>query len=361
MSEVAEKDSGEISLLGLASVLLRHRWMIAGWMLAGAALALLSVWSRPALYVATTSFIPQGSDASRSALAGLAGQLGVSIPQANVTGSPEFYTTLLKSRVILVPVARDTVIVAEMGGRRIAVMDLLKIEKGPTRVREEQAVQALDGIITPTVVRTTGAVQIAVATRWPSVSLALATALVNGVTEFNLRTRRGQAATEREFVEERLGVASADLREAEDRVQQFLSTNRQLGGSPSLQFERDRLQRHLDLKQQVFTSLTQAYEDATIREVRDTPGITMFEEPTVPTTPQPRGRKKVAILGMIFGGLFGALLSFLSAVMAHRRARGRGEADEFFDAVNELKSEVLAPVRWAGERMGRTHSRSGRP
>lgn len=65
---------------------------------------------------------------------------------------------------------------------------------------------------------------------------------MNAVNDFNQRTRRDQPAAERKFIEARLQVATADLRAAEDRMQQFLQGNR-VTGSPDLQFTRDRLQR----------------------------------------------------------------------------------------------------------------------
>ncbi len=357
MTDMEKREEGEMSLLALVAVLLRNRWRIIGMMIAGALVALLAVWSRPALYMATTSFIPEGSDPGRSALAGLAGQLGVAVPQSGLSSSsPEFYTTLLKSRVLLTPILYDTVTVTEMNGRRMAVIDIFKVEKGPQKVREEEGVAALSGVIKPTIIRSTGAIQVAVLTRWPSVSLAIASAMVDGVTDFNKRTRHTQAANERSFVQERLGVASTELRDAEERLQAFLTNNRELGGSPSLQFERDRLQRNLDLRQRVFTTLTQAFEDARIREIRDAPGITLFEPPAVPSLPEPRGRGRVMVVGLLFGAVLGSLLAFLLELMQRRHRGGAGEADEFFSALDDVKREVLTPVRWVGGQRSRRRS-----
>lgn len=88
--------------------------------------------------------------------------------------------------------------------------------------REEQGVTLLKEIATASVVQTTGVVELSAATQWQSVSLSIAAELVNGVNEFNRRTMQGQAVAERRFVEQRLEVASAELRETEDRLQRFL-------------------------------------------------------------------------------------------------------------------------------------------
>src|SRR5690349_5015922 len=266
------RDDGEISLFALGTTLLRNRWRIARWMAVGGLIAAAFAIFKPALYVASTSFVTQGgTDATRSGLASLAGQLGVAIPTSNQSLSPEVYARLLKSRVVLQTIARDTFQVQEMGGKRVTFLDLFDIRDASEIRREDKGVKLLGNIVTVGVAKTTGVVEISVATKWRSVSLAIANELINGVNDYNERTRQSQASAERKFVEGRLAIAAADLRDAEDRLEQFLRTNMQLGGSPELTIQRDRLQRNVSLRQQVFTSLTQSYEEARIREVRDTP------------------------------------------------------------------------------------------
>src|SRR5690349_6688930 len=83
MNEVGWRDEDEISLFALATTLLRDRWRIARWTFLGGALAALAVFSKPALYRANASFMPQTNEPSRSGLSTLAGQFGLSLP---VTG-----------------------------------------------------------------------------------------------------------------------------------------------------------------------------------------------------------------------------------------------------------------------------------
>ena len=341
-----EDDGDEVSIFAIGALLVRNRWRIVRWAFAGAVLALALSWTRPALFRASASFIPQGADASRAGLASLAGQFGVSIPSGGSGQSltPDFYLRLLKSRELLGRVARDTLVVPEMGNRRVAVEDLLDIDPGPAKVREEAAVDKLSRRIGVATSKATSVVEFGVGMEWPSVSLAIATTLLDGVNEFNLRTRRDQAAAERKFVEARLAVATTELRAAEDRLQRFLQGNRQFV-SPDLQFTRERLQRDVMLRQQVFTSLTQSYEDVRMREVRDTPVITIIDQPNVPSMPEPRGRGIRTVFGFLAGAVLGALVVFLRDVMAKRRAEGDQATDEFLSAVGEVKGEMLRRVR----------------
>src|ERR1035437_5037772 len=261
MREAEWRDSDEISLFEWGTTLLRNRRRILAWMGVGAVVAALTVLSKPAVFVASASFIPQGSDAPRSAFASMAEQFGVALSTANQSQSTGFYVQLLTSRVLLEHIATDTITVHELGDRQIAFLDLFQIGGTTTEQRRERGVSLLSRIVSASSAKSTGAVELSVTTQWPSVSLAIANALITGVNQYNRQTRQGQAAVERKFVEERLAVATAALRRGEDRLEGFLSTNRQIAISPELSFQRERLQRDLTLRQQVFTALTKAYED----------------------------------------------------------------------------------------------------
>jgi len=316
-------------------------------------MAAVLAFLKPTLYSATASFIPQGADPGRSGLAGLAGQLGVALPATGQALSPDFYVKLVRSRELLRAVVRDTFVVQEMGGRRIPFLSLFDINDSTASRREEEGVRLLMTMIKASATKTTGVVEFSVATKWPSVSVAIATAVVNGINDFNQRMRQEQAGAERKFVETRLGIAGSDLRAAEDRLEDFLRTNRQFANSPDLSFQRDRLQRDVALKQQVFTTLTQSYEEVRIREVRDTPVITLVEEPSVPTLPEPSGRLLTVLLGLLFGGFLGvASAAFSESVVRGRRA-GDPYAEEFSGALGEIKGEIVGRVQRLREKIRR--------
>jgi uncharacterized protein involved in exopolysaccharide biosynthesis len=350
MTEDERLSGRDFSLLALGTTLLQQRWRIVRWMGIGGVFAAIWVLPRPKLYSASASFIPQVSDANRSGLASIAGQFGVSLPAGNQSASPDFYVRLLKSRVLLERIARDTFVVEELGGERVPFLDLFKVNGENQKIREENGVKELTGDMQASATRATGLVELSVQTRWPSVSLAIARALVDGVNEFNLRTRQGQASAERKFVENRLAIAASDLRAAEDRLENFLRDNRQFGGSPELTFQRERLQRNLALQQQVSSSLTQQFEELRIREVRDTPVITVMEAPASQTQPEPRRRLLGTLLGAVLGAVVGALLAFSREAMSRWRKGGDTEADAFVATLGEAKNELLGRIRRTRER-----------
>jgi uncharacterized protein involved in exopolysaccharide biosynthesis len=351
MTEPLREETDAASLLALGSLLLRSRARIARFMLAFGVLTAAVVAFKPRLYPAAASFVPQAGDQARSGLATLAGQFGIAVPSANPAQSPEFYQRILKSRVLLQRIARDTLVVPELGGGRIAFVDLFKIPKGPPARREEQGGRLLFRLVETSAVKTTGVVEVSVATKWPSVSLGIVASLVDGVNEFNQRTRQLQASAERTFIEGRVSVAAADQRQAEDRLEAFLKANRNYAGSPELLFRHDRLQREVALRQQVYNALAQSYEEVRIREVRDTPVITVLEPAAVSTLPKPRHRVLITLLGVMFGAFVGAVAAFGSGLMARLRKEGDAAADELVRTLGEVRNDLLSPVRWLSQRI----------
>ena len=334
----------ELSLFALGALLLRNRWRIARWSFAGGVLAALSVISKPALYSADFSFVSQGADAARSSLANLAGQLGITTSSGGQTQSPDFYVGLIRSRELLKAIATDTFVVAEQDNRRMTFMDLFETPQGPPARREEDAIRSLRTLVNPGVNKTTNVIQVSVATKWPSVSLQIASAVLKGINEFNLRTRQSQAGAERKFIESQMNTRRSDLRAAEDRLVEFTNTNR--GGlSPQQSLLRDRLQREVLSQQQVYNAMAQAFDDAQIREVRDTPTISVIEPPSASTYPEPRGRAKRGLLGLLMGAMVGVVLVFASAALARRRDMGDPDASAFLSAVRDVNGELLGRLR----------------
>jgi uncharacterized protein involved in exopolysaccharide biosynthesis len=333
-------DDYELSLLQLGAMLFRSRRRIARWAFLGGMVAALSVITKPALYSATLSFVPQGGDAARSSLASLAGQLGLSTSSGPQTQSPDFYVGLIKSRELLGRIANDTFTFAEDSGKRVTFMEQFNVAKGPADRREEDAVRLLLKLVRPSVNKTTGVVQVSVVTKWPSVSLAIARNVLSGVNDFNVRTRQGQATSERKFVESQLEVRRADFEIAQTRLLKFLTANRGVL-LPELSFARDNLQRDLSMRQEVYTALLQAYDDAKIREVRDTPTISVIESPRVSTYPEPRGRVKTGLLGFVVGAMFGIGMTLVGAALRRRSDLGDPDASALIDWINRLIGKVL--------------------
>jgi uncharacterized protein involved in exopolysaccharide biosynthesis len=326
-STIARDDS--VSLLWLLALLVRDRRVILWCSVAGLLLGLAIALLRPKSYTTTFSFIPQSSpDASRASLAGLAQQFGMSLGDlGGAMQSPQLYADLLVTRAVLGPVATDSFAVGPDSTVRVPLAEFLDVGGDEPPVRVEKTLRVLRrNVIATSLVMRTGMVTARVRTRSPYVSLQIAERLLQGLNHFNLITRQSQAREEVRFTEGRLEDARASLRAAEDVLQRFLQVNREFAESPALVFQRDRLQREVLLRQQVVTSLAQRYEENRIREVRDTPVITMIDTPALAARPDRRLVPLILLLGLAAGFAVGALIVISRDGLTSDRTTGRDPA-----------------------------------
>jgi len=316
----------EISLWEVLAVLLRRRGVIVASTLFIGALAVTFALVRAPSFSTEASFQPQGSEASQSQLLALASQFGVNVGGGGGELSPAFYAELLTSREILFRVAEFDF---QVDGATVRLVDLLEIEEDTEELRLKSAIEWLrESAVSVQTGRETGIVTVGVTTDWPELSLQIADRLLHEVSRFNLETRQSEAASERAFIEARVDNARKDLQEAENELQAFLQANRQFQDSPELAFQYERLQRNVSLRQQVFTTLVQSFEQARIAEVRDTPVMTVLQPPFMPPGPDERRLKLFLALGLVLGAMAGTVLAFV--VEAFKRPGSGDPAREDF-------------------------------
>ncbi|MFO7767616.1 MAG: Wzz/FepE/Etk N-terminal domain-containing protein [bacterium] len=333
--------SDEISLIELINVVLKNRRMVAVTPLVIFMLVVAYAFLQPRTYTSSASFTPQSSSGSRSMTASLAAQFGVSVPGSENAQSPQFYANLITSREILSPLI-DSTFTFRADEERFSgtPAGLFEIEgDSPGRVREV-TLRALKNRISVSTDRETGLVSVSVQTLWPEFSRHLADSILEQLNRFNLETRQSQASAERAFVERRLAVVRDSLRAAEDALQDFLQRNRQID-SPQLQFIHDRLQRRVSMQQQVYTTLSQSYEQSSIDEVRDTPVITVVEQPESPAIPDRRRLLLKGILALMVGGMLGVFGSFGREFMI----RGRDTDSDEFEEFDRLKQATFQDLK----------------
>jgi uncharacterized protein involved in exopolysaccharide biosynthesis len=334
-----------ITLLDVTTLVFERARLVATWMLVGFVIALLPLIGMKRQYAATAAFGPENSDASRSGVSALAGQLGLNVPGSTQSQS-QLYAQLLKTRAILDAIVRDTFTVAETGERGTLVR-IAEIRGDTPDKISERAAEWLARVTRTTVDPVTSTLSLRVSTQYRSLSLALARDLLRRVNEFNVRTRQSQASAERAFVDRRLALARDSLLAAEGRLKSFLESNRQVGNAPELMFARDRLQREVQMRQQIVNGLAQSYEDASIREVRDTPVITIIDPPSVSATPESRDGLIRGALGLALGAVIAIVWLLSTAVLRRRIEAGDPDAVRFAGLTRRarLKARRLLPGR----------------
>lgn len=334
-----------MSLLAIANVLLRYRGLIAGTVVGLTLVVAVVTLLLPRTYTAHATLTPQSRRPTTS-LSGLASQFGLALPLGDVAQSPAFYADLLKSYHILGAVV-DTKFEypTEAGVVRGTLVDIYKSKGATPALRRDAAIRRLDESVEATTVQKTGVIDLAVTTRNAVLALQVSTRLIELLNLFNLESRQTQAGAERRFTEQRLGEVKSDLRAAEDQLQHFLQRNREYRNAPELNFQQERLQRQVQLEQQLYTTLSQSFEQAKIEEVRDTPVITVVEPPEAPVRPDPRGLVRNAFLTIILGLLVGMALAIGRAYAVNARSLRTQEVTEFDRLRRETLADLLRPWR----------------
>jgi len=341
----------EISIYRVVQPLVRHWGWVAGLALAFAGAAVAYTLASPPSYTSSARFYAQSeTSSSLSGLSGVAAQFGIDVGSQEAGRSPDFYADLLTTDRILEAAVRTTYTVADTlapGGEMVEgdLVALFGVEGETPGIRLERARELLrNDVLDVSTDRDTGVITASATTPWPDLSAAIGDRLLALLDAFNLENRRSQAAMERAFIEERIEEARRDLLAAEDSLQRFLERTRRLGTSPTLTFERDRLRRQVDLRQQLFTSLAESHQRARIEEVRDIPVITVVDPPGAPARPDDPRLLLRALLGLMLGGMVGTGVAYGRAFVE----RAEDERDEEYDdLVREVRRAFDGPRRAA--------------
>ncbi|TMB98391.1 MAG: hypothetical protein E6J42_06155 [Chloroflexi bacterium] len=275
----------------------------------------------------------------------MAAQFGVSGFTEPTGQSPEFYASLLASHQLLGALVDTAFQVGTDRNASITLAEYFRVA-GPDSIHLRQAaIDRLRDAVSASVSVKTGMVNVSVRLHSPDLAYQVLQRQLGLLNEFNLGTRRSRARAERLFIEGRLQEAREEMRQVEDRLLNFLQRNRDFRTSSTLAFEHDRLQRDVAMRQQIVTALAQSYEQARIDEVRDTPVITVVEEPTVPVLPDSRRVIGRSLTGMLLGFFLGVLAGLWREFLTRSRHREETEFDEFVSLRAAALDELRHPFR----------------
>lgn len=310
----------ETSLLVFLSILLYHRRIITICALAGVALFGASAASEANLFLSRASFLVKGSRAPAQIPGAFAALSGGIAAAAEFSQSIVFYADLVKAKSILVPVARKTYTTA--AGERTTLATLYGIEEKDSGTAGRRAADRLIRDVSSTIYSRSGLVGIAIHSTDPLVAQQIASNILAELDAYSATRRREQAVEERSFIEGLVAEARTRLALAEEAVAAFGRLNRDYENSPQLRVEYDRLAREVMMRQQIYTALSQSYEQARIEAVRDPTTLSIVEPPDLPAQPQTRAALRKTLLGLAVGMFVGIVVAFLRQRAMEVRAAG---------------------------------------
>jgi uncharacterized protein involved in exopolysaccharide biosynthesis len=302
------------SVLDLLNFVLRHPFLIFGLPLLFGGLAPLISILNGARYNAESKFTSQQSESGGSRFAGIAAQFGIDVPGSASAMQPLDYSVeLITSRRILRDAVLTNYTFAEdelsKRVRRGNLVQLYGIKARNPEAGIRAAIAKLKSNVSASPNIRSGLITLRTSAPWAGLAVEINQRLLDLTDEFNLQKRQSHAAAERKFVDDRMNAAADELSAAENQLKQFNQENRGFQGSFELQAEHQRLQRRVDLRQQIYLSLAQAYEQARVEELRNTPVITVIDPPTLASRIG-GGLLTTLLLGLFAGLVVGVLVAF---------------------------------------------------
>lgn len=321
------------------NIVLRHRILFFGVVALFVLFAWANVLSHPVKYRASSTISPEtGASAQPSQIAGIAAQFGVNLGVPSTGASLQYFAQLLTSHRILAQAALSEYTVVS-GGDTLSgnLIELYDIEGETPNQRLRSVVERLKNeSVSINANLEASLITLSVQTVWPELSIAINRRLIQLLQEFNIQERQSQAEAEKRFVQERLAEARDELAEAEADLQAFLEGNRSVE-SPDLRIQLERVQRRVRMREQVYTTLAQAYEQARIEQVRSTPVINVIDPAGNFVERQGRGLIRNSLLAVLFGSTIGIGLAGLAEHLRKRRESGAEDYEELMGHAREIR------------------------
>src|SRR6266581_5165029 len=309
-------------------------------LLAGVLMAAISLLLPPT-YTASTTFVPAAAGSLPTLPGGftsLATQFGINIAGSNSL-SPDFFAEVLTSRELLRATLLSEFDDPLRPESKRTLLDILDSHYYTDQHRISEGIRQLERDVSQRVDRRTGIVTLNVKGRPPALVAAVANRMVALLNKFNLERLQYQSRERRRFASERRDQAEQELREAEAAHLRFLQSNRRYADSPLLSFEENRLTRQVQLRQEVFQTLTREYEEARIAEVRDTPLLTIIDPAVAPQRRSFPPRKLIVLLAMLAAGLTAVALAYFTEYQRAARLEDGSQYRHFVQAWKDATAE----------------------
>lgn len=181
----------------------------------------------------------------------------------------------------------------------------------------DRALKSLEGKYSVSVDNESGLMTISVTTEDPRLSTEITNSLIHHFTN-RVREIRTQKVTERlKFVRGRFQEAEEELETVEEELAQFLERN-QNPTTAYLQFQRDRLQRQVTFKEQLYSEIQSQLTKTRLELQRRQPVLTVVENPVPPLQRSWPSRTMIVIVSVIFGAAVGIGLALIVAFVTVR-------------------------------------------
>ena len=338
-----EEDS--ISLSDILLVLAKQlKLLIITPLVLGFLTALYVLFISQPVYVSSAKIMSSGGgSSSTSQLQGLAAQFGVAVPGGSEGTEQWVYPDIIKSRILAHAILKQKFDTDEYGPQKSLLQILTYGDEEP-----EFGLDTLMKIGTESLLEMIGVEQdkmssiytITVDAFEPQFAADLCAVLIEELDEHQQKYKTEKVKETRQFIEGRIVEVQKELEDAEEDLKIFRDRNRQIGQSPALLLEQQRLTRETSVLTGVFTTLKQQLEMTKIEEVKESALVQVLDPPEAPLKRSKPKRKLSVLLSLILGFGLAVVVAFVKEYASNSDDEEKGKLRE----ITELTKSNIADL-----------------
>ena len=294
-------------------------------------------------YVSSAKIMSSGGGSSPSQLQGLAAQFGVSVPGGS-EGAEWVYPDIIKSRTL----ARASLIRKFDTNKYGPQKSLLQIltygdeepEVGPVTLMKF-GIESYLGMIDVGQDQQSQIYTVTVSAFEPQFAADLCAALIEELDTHQRTYKTAKVKETRLFIEGRIVDIQKELEEAEEDLKVFRDRNRQIGSSPALLLEQQRLSRETAVLTGVFTTLKQQLEMTKIEEVKESALVQVLDPPEAPLYRDSPKRKRSVLLSLMLGFGLAVGIVFVREYFSNSKDEEKGKLLEIIELTKSNISDLI--------------------
>lgn len=194
------------------------------------------------------------------------------------------------------------------------LLNILRVKGKVPSEQLEKGVRKLEKLVSASFSTRTDIVTLNVDAPTAQLAADVANRMVQLLDSFNIVRRQYQSRELRRFSGERLDDARRELQAVEDRSLRFLQANRRFTDSPVLLFEAKRLERQVNLRQEIVLTLAREYEEAKIAEHLDVPLLSIIDRARPPYKKSAPKTLLNTLIGVFATGVLVVLFTYARAM-----------------------------------------------
>ena len=291
-------------------------------------------------YVSSAKIMSSSGGSSTSQLQGLAAQFGVAVPGGS-EGAQWVYPEIVKSRTLAKSVLKRKFDTEKYGPQKSLLQILTYGDEEPTVSIDTLEIHGANALIGMIEIESQGSFyNLSVSTFEPQFAADLCAVLIEELDRHQREYKTEKVKETRLFIEGRIIDIQKELESAEENLKVFRDRNRQIGQSPALLLEQQRLTRETSVLTGVFTTLKQQLEMTKIEEVKESTLIQVLDPPIAPFHRDSPNRRLSVLLSLILGFGFAVVVAFVKEYASNSDDEEKGKLRE----ITELTKSNIADL-----------------